>query len=110
MIEALSTAFFFTIHVGLESDDPGFSVVGNRERLFAILDSRHNHGYTAIEGIGSFAGRREPCINISIIYVGDGIGDQGAFNYIQETALAIKHALGQHEVWITRRTEGLRIV
>jgi hypothetical protein len=110
MTEALSTAFFFTLHVGLESDDPGFSVTGNRERLFAILDDRHNHGYTAIEGIGSFAGRREPCISISVIYVGDGIGHEGAFSYIQETAREIKRALGQQEVWITRRTEGLRVV
>ena len=110
MTEALSTAHFFTLHVGLDSDKPGFSRTGNRERLFAILNERHNHGYTAIEGTGSFAGQQEPCVVISVVYVGGGNGETDAFNYIQETARVIKHALGQQEVWVTRRCEGLRIV
>lgn len=110
MTEQLITAFFFTLHVGLQSDKLGFSVTGNRERLFSVLDERHNHGYTAIEGTGSFACRKEPCFVISVIYVGDGPGQEAAFSYIQETASLIKAALGQEEVWLTKRCEGLRIV
>ena len=110
MTEQLGTAFFFTLHVGLQSDKPGFSVTGNRERLFGVLDERHSHGYTAIEGIGSFACRKEPCFIINVIYVGDGPGQATALNYIQETASIIKAALGQEEVWLTQRCEGLRIV
>lgn len=110
MTEQLSTAFFFTLHVGLQSDKPGFSVTGNRERLFSILSERHSHGYTAIEGIGSFACKQEPCIIVNVIHVGNGPHIEEAFSYIQETASIIRSALGQEEVWLTKRCEGLRIV
>lgn len=103
----MTKALFLTLHVGLASDDPAFSITGNRERLFAVLNDRHAFGYTAIEGIGSFAGKQEPCYIISIVYVGDAVG---AFDYIEETARQIKRALAQEEVWVTKRSEGLRII
>ena len=106
----LATVFFFTLHVGLDSDDLRYSITGNRERLFSILNHRHFHGYTAVEGIGSFASKQEPCFIITIVYVGDGIGESSFLDYVKDTGIAIKEELGQHEVWITRRTEGLRII
>ena len=107
--QTLTKIQFFTLYVGLASDKPRFSVITNRERLFTILNSRHSHSYTVIEGIGSFKGRQEPCMSVSIAYIGESVNDS-FLSYIIETANEIKTKLGQEEVWISKRDEGLRIV
>lgn len=103
-------ATIFTLHVGFaDANGNDRHAAHNRGFLFDALNHLDFSGYTVLDGIGWYQGKREP--GASVVFIAQTPREAVELEHqVRKAGELYKKLAEQEEVWLTIRHEELEVI